>query len=188
MDDMLQMRKRALFMRWLNEPAKWEAKGTVVHARADPRTDFWRKTHDGGTRDNGHFYYQPVTGNFTAQVKLRGEYRDPYDQAGLMARVDETTWLKCGVELVDGRPLASVVVTRDFSDWSVVPISETSVVWWRLTRDGGTFEVCYALDGTQFQRFRQSFLSESPQVDVGLMICSPVGEGFAATFEDLQVG
>jgi len=57
-------------MQWLNEPS-------------DRDTDFWRITHDGFIRDTGHFYYQSMTGNFIAEVKVIGEYKDLYDQAGL---------------------------------------------------------------------------------------------------------
>ena len=49
-------------------------------------TDFWRKTHYGFIRDNGHFGYVAVQGDFSAEVKVMGGYRDLYDQAGLMLR------------------------------------------------------------------------------------------------------
>jgi regulation of enolase protein 1 (concanavalin A-like superfamily) len=40
-----------------------------------------------------------------------------------MIRVDETIWLKTGIEFVDGVQHISAVVTRDYSDWSVVKLS-----------------------------------------------------------------
>jgi regulation of enolase protein 1 (concanavalin A-like superfamily) len=151
-----------------------------------PKTDFWRKTHDGGVRDNGHFYFETIAGDFLAQVKVRGDYREKYDQAGLMARVDATTWLKCGIEYCDGIPLASAVVTRDWSDWSVVPLEEPTTCW-RLRREQNTFEIEYSLDGETFQKLRQCHLTEAPEVDVGLMACSPLGRGFRAVFSERRV-
>ena len=76
-------------MHWYNEPAAWAAEGDIITVTADPGTDFWRKTHYGFIRDNGHFYYQEVSGDFRCEVKVSGRYAALYDQAGLMVRVDE---------------------------------------------------------------------------------------------------
>ena len=172
---------------WQNEPKLWERQGAAIHLQTDAGTDFWRKTHDGGIRDNGHFYSRRVEGDFTAEVRLSGRYRDQYDQAGLMARSDGTTWLKCGVEFVDGVQLASTVVTRDWSDWSVMPIGDPAAVWWRLRRHAETFEVAYSLDGEVYVTLRQAFLTESPSLEVGIMACAPKGSGFSVTFERFTV-
>ena len=103
-------------MEWLNEPPQWTRGGSMIRLEVEPETDFWRKTHDGGVRDNGHFYFERAEGDFSAQVRLSAEYSAQYDQAGLMVRLDETTWLKCGIEYVDGVQFASTVVTRDLLD------------------------------------------------------------------------
>lgn len=175
-------------MQWYNEPPAWSAQGNAVTLSAAPKTDFWRKTHDGGVRDNGHFYYRPVSGDFSAQVKFSGKYTALYDQAGLMVRVDAETWLKCGVEYVGGVQYASAVVTRDYSDWSVLPLDGApETVWVRVTRRGATLEVHVSLDGDRFTLLRQAYLTEAAQVQVGLMACAPTGEGFAAVFEGFEV-
>ena len=95
-------------MHWFNEPETWLAEGDVIRITTDAETDFWRKTHYGFIEDSGHFLYEQVTGDFVAHVKFAGAYSDLYDQAGLMVRVDATTWLKCGIEYVQGRQYASV--------------------------------------------------------------------------------
>ena len=60
--------------------------------------------------------YETVTGDFTATVKITGNYAVLYDQAGLMVRESETVWMKCGIEYLEGVQQASAVITRDFSD------------------------------------------------------------------------
>jgi regulation of enolase protein 1 (concanavalin A-like superfamily) len=73
------------------------------------------------------------TATSPAQLKFLGQYHDLYDQAGLMVRADAQTWMKCGVEFVDGKQNVSVVFTRDFSDWSTARLPEgTGAVWIRV--------------------------------------------------------
>lgn len=103
-------------MQWYNPPPTWSTQDDQIRVMAGAETDFWRKTHYGFIRDNGNFYYQPVTGDFVVNVKVTGQYKTLYDQAGIMIRQDKTTWLKCGIEFVDGVQQASAVVTRDYSD------------------------------------------------------------------------
>ena len=40
---------------WLNEPKTWSSNGETLEFLTDARTDFWRNTHYGFVRDNGHF-------------------------------------------------------------------------------------------------------------------------------------
>ncbi len=56
-----------------------------------------------------------------------GKYQSQYDHAGLMLKYTDTVWLKCGVEFLDGRVVASVVVTNDYSDWSVCELATQEV-------------------------------------------------------------
>ena len=173
-------------MEWLNPPPDWTVDGPTITATAGARTDFWRKTHDGGIRDTGHFYYQWVNGDFTTQVKVSGQYADLYDQAGLMLRLNETHWMKCGIEYLDGVQQASVVVTRDWSDWSVLPLPNPPAIWLRVDRQGATIEVRFSLDGSQYTLIRQAYLSEAPALQVGVMLCAPTGPGFPVIFDDLN--
>ena len=134
-------------MEWLNEPPAWEATGETLRVTAGPRTDFWRTTHYGFVRDTGHFWFRPWDGDFVATVTVSGAYRERYDQAGLMVRLDDRVWLKCGVEFVDGRQYASAVVTREQSDWSVAPLrGDPRSLGLRVSRTGPDVEVRYAVD------------------------------------------
>ena len=96
---------------WLNEPTRWSRHGDGLSVTTDRASDFWRETLYGFTRDNGHFLGVPTAGEFTAQVRVRADYDQLYDQAGLMVRLDEQHWVKTGVEFTDGARMLSTVVT-----------------------------------------------------------------------------
>jgi regulation of enolase protein 1 (concanavalin A-like superfamily) len=175
-------------MKWYNEPPVWNEQDQVISVTSGLKTDFWRKTHYGFIRDTGHFYYQEMTSDFIAEVKITGQYQVLYDQAGLMVRENDLTWLKCGIEFVDSLQYASTVVTRDYSDWSVVALPENPTsLWLKLKREGGAVEVKYSLDGEQFRMMRFAYLTEAKTVQVGLMCASPEREGFQVSFENFQI-
>lgn len=177
-------------MKWHNEPPVWNDQQQTLTVTSGEKTDFWRKTHYGFIRDTGHFYYEEVPGDFIAIVKITGQYEVLYDQAGLMIRENDTTWLKCGIEFVEGVQYASTVVTREFSDWSVVQLPHNPIsLWLELERKGGTVQVKYSLDGEDYTMMRLAYLTETETVQVGPMFASPEreGEGFQATFEDFQI-
>ncbi len=122
------------------------------------------------------------------EVKVSGEYRDLYDQAGLMLRLDEANWLKCGIEFVEGVQQVSAVVTRDYSDWSVVPLPDNPAsLWMRVHRRGTAVEVQYSLDGIQYTMLRLGYLTPIETVNVGVMCASPEGNGFSMKFEGFKI-
>lgn len=175
-------------MQWLNEPPQWEDSSNILVVTTRGDTDFWRITHYGFIRHDGHFYYQEVSGDFTADVKISGQYRDLYDQAGLMLRIDELNWIKCGIELVEGVQQASAVVTREVSDWSVVALPENpSSIFLRVKRSGDGVEVFYSLDGSAYTMMRLAYFPISNPVQIGLMCATPKGQGFTVTFADFSV-
>jgi regulation of enolase protein 1 (concanavalin A-like superfamily) len=175
-------------MQWYNKPSTWNEQAGIISVHAGAKTDFWQKTHYNFIRDNGNFYYQEVKGDFTVKVKVIGNYQALYDQAGLMIRENENTWLKCGIEYVEGLQNISAVVTRDYSDWSVVPLLQPSTaLWLHLQRRSETIEIQYSLDGENYQMLRLTYLTHAEILQVGLMCASPQGEGFLVVFEDFQL-
>ncbi len=172
---------------WQNEPRAWRiTQGNHLVVATKPQTDFWRLTHNGAIRYNGHFYNWPVPGDFTVVLCLSGEFRSQYDQAGLFCQIDERTWLKTGVEYVNGEPYAGVVVTRDTSDWSIVPAAAPSRCWIKLMRRGTLCEVYFSDHDDDYFLARQCTLSEEP-AKIGPFCCSPGDAGFTAVFEYLAI-
>jgi len=175
-------------MEWLNEPASWDRSAGRLTVEADGETDFWRVTKHDFVADDGHFFHRDVVGDFTATVEVAGEYDTLYDQAGLMVREDAETWLKCGVEYVDGVQQAGAVVTRGVSDWSKSPLDDDpESVWLRVERTGSTVEVSLSRDGDAYTMIRQATLSDAERLRVGPMAAAPTGEGFRSTFHGFTV-
>ncbi|WP_228845446.1 DUF1349 domain-containing protein [Phototrophicus methaneseepsis] len=171
-------------MQWYNEPEEWAEEDGILMMKAAPERDFWRVTKHNFIKDDGHFFYQTVSGNFRAELRFRADYQTLYDQAGLMVRENELTWLKCGVEYLDGVQQASTVITREFSDWSIVPLPDApEYMWLRLERTGSAVEVFYSVDGESYTLMREGYLSTNRTLQVGPMCASPKGQGFNVYFD-----
>jgi len=175
-------------MNWLNPPASVTYGSGTVTAKTRGHTDFWRKTFYGYITDNGHFFHLPMFGEFVFQARIGGEYTSLYDQAGIMVRLDEKHWMKCGTELVDGKRRASSVFTHEFSDWSTLDdVSQTDAAWWRVARRKDSIEAQVSADGVAFYTVRQGYFPPYVEAKVGLMCASPEGAGFEATFDQLKL-
>ena len=59
-----------------------------------------------------------------------------FDQGGLFVRFDKEHWIKAGIEVVDGTPRLSCVVTNGHSDWSTQPRPQPAATI-RVSQCGG---------------------------------------------------
>jgi regulation of enolase protein 1 (concanavalin A-like superfamily) len=176
-------------MTWLNEPPQWSDEDGLIKVRTGLKTDFWRRTFYGYVTDNGHFYHRPVTGDFTAEVVVSAGHSALFDQAGLMLRADERTWLKTGLEVTSGAVQLSTVLTREDSDLSVVPVpGYHGELTLRLTRFGSAVCVHRGTGDGTWQLVRLGHLDLPETVEVGVMCCSPEREGLEVTFRNFHIG
>ena len=89
-------------MQWYNEPEKWEIRDGVLTMSVTPHSDYWRISHYGFTVDDAPFYYANYGGEFEVKLKVSGNYRERFDQPGLMIRIDHENYINAGLEFVDG--------------------------------------------------------------------------------------
>lgn len=110
---------------WSNGVAQHtiDAGGGAITITPSPHLDYWSRT-----------FYEPLLVKHDAQCLLTPVAADAeatittaftlkpraqFDQAGIMVLVDDSTWVKAGIEFTDGSPRLSCVVTNDgYSDWS----------------------------------------------------------------------
>lgn len=175
-------------MQWFNEPEQWEIKNNTLTLSVTPQSDYWRISHYGFTVDDAPFYYTTYGGEFEAKVKISGDYKARFDQAGLMIRIDQKNYIKTGIEYVDGKYNLSTVVTHEKSDWSVVTLEKPiPYIWIKAIRKLDAVEIFYSFDDKSYVMMRNAWLNNNTPVMIGLMAACPDGKGFKATFENFKV-
>ena len=172
---------------WLNSPQDWSVDADRrLTARSRDKTDFWRITHYGFIRDDGHALLAPHQGGFSATLSFAGGYEALYDQCGLMVRSGPEAWVKFGVEFTDGVPHLSSVVTHTTSDWSArpLPAALAAPVTIRATRIGDALLLDSRSEPDEAWRMeRLAYWPADPAtVFVGPYLCSPERAGFEASF------
>lgn len=174
--------------KWDNEPRSWDHTGSSLVQQVLAGTDYWRTTHIGVIRDNGPFRYEMRDGNFEAKVRISANYQELYHQAGLMIRLDEKNWIKTGIEFVNGHQYVSAVVTRDFSDWSVLPtVDNPASIWMRMQRFNDTVQISYALDEQKWSMIRLAYFPAQVPVKIGMVAAAPGKQSFEVRFDDFSI-
>ncbi len=174
---------------WINEPSRWRLDPGMLTVTTDHRTDFWRETHYGFVRHSGHLLGRAVSGDFTADLRVRATFREQYDQAGLMIWIDEQNWVKAGIELSDDRAALSSVLSVGASDWaSGIFDGDPGDFRVRATLTGGVLKLQASADGLTWPVMRLCPFPKAPSYVVGPMCCTPERAGLDVRFSDFRVG
>ncbi len=175
-------------MNWFNEPSVWKIDGDRLTISVTPKSDYWRVTHYGFTVDDAPFYYSEYGGEFDTKVKISGDYKVRFDQAGLMIRIDHENYIKTGIEFVDGKFNLSTVVTHKTSDWSVITLDRpVEHIWIKAVRRLDAIEIFYSYDDKEYFMMRNAWMEANRPVKIGMYAACPDGDGFDVTFSDFKV-
>jgi len=169
---------------WLNPPPDMRTDGDDLLVTTGAKTDLWRTTGCGEVRDNGHALLVDFPVGARVEVGFVAELTQLYDQAGVLVRVDPSVWCKAGIELNDGMPQVSTVVTHGVSDWSQAPAPDWSgrPVSMRVSRVGDALTVDARVDNGDWRMIRLAPLAPDAVATAGPYCCSPVGSGLAVRF------
>ena len=182
------MKPTLKMMQWFNEPELWEIKEDKLTMDVTPKSDYWRVSHYGFTVDDAPLLYTTRGGEFEVKVKIAGEYKTRFDQAGLMIRIDHENYIKTGIEYVDGKYNISTVVTHHTSDWSVIKLdTPVPFIWIKAVRRLDAVEIFYSFDDNEYTMMRTCWMQDNTPVMVGMMGACPDGDGFKATFEHFSI-
>jgi uncharacterized protein len=106
-----------------------------------------------------------------------------------MIRIDEKNWIKSGIEFVNGKQNVSAVVTREFSDWSVISRDDSrEYLWMRMQRQNDAVRIEYSLDGRKWTMLRLAYFPPHVPVKIGMVAAAPGKQSFDVTFDHFHVG
>ena len=104
--------------------------GSTLTLAPPAKKDFWRRTFYEPTMIKGDAsaLLCEVGAKEEATLELTFSFVavEQFDQCGAFVYIDETHWLKAGIEWADGAPRLSCVCCNVFSDWSVMPWEGTA--------------------------------------------------------------
>lgn len=176
---------------WYNEPENVTFGGHEMVISACAYTDFWQSRQHGFAKDNGHFFCNTQSADFTCIVKWRFNKAEHFNQCGIMLRLDARNWFKASImcESQQNPELGSCLTVNGISDWAGIAIpSEVTELWYKLVRHGDDYVAFYSVDGDNFVRLRQFCLpAQKAAISVGAYICSPQNGGFEAILDDINL-
>lgn len=175
---------------WLNRPAEVEEDGPDLVVTTDDKSDFWRVTSYGFVNDTGHALLTPLPTGTAVEVTFRTDLDHEFDQAGVLVRVDPTTWLKAGVELSDGAPQLGAVATNGRSDWSQSPVPDWAgrPVTMRASRAGDALTIRARVEDEPWRTIRLAPLDPEAKATAGPFCCSPTRKGLKVRFTKFTTG
>lgn len=176
---------------WMNEPQRVRFDENGMHVVAKYRTDFWSCAKYEFRKDDGHFFFNRVQGDFCCDLNWSFESPRAFDQCGIMVRTDADNWFKASImyENDDAPMLASCSTNAGFSDLATIPLPVgVKHIWYRLKKRKGCYVASYSLDGQNFIQLRKFYIiNDNDEVQVGAYLCSPQRDDFEATLHELSL-
>ncbi|KZP14225.1 hypothetical protein FIBSPDRAFT_796849 [Athelia psychrophila] len=174
-------------------PPAISSDGVQITVLSGPKTDWWRTTSVDSSSGVVYGFKKGVSDGFEVSVDLGIDHQvkaTASDHATVFLRLSSHTWVKAGIEYDLGELWNSVVVTNPYSDWYVPlfypPWTPSSSTRFTISLKDRTLRV-YLGDTMirEVHAFGQE--DENEEAFVGVMACSPLGEGVKATFEGFQM-
>ncbi|GIP53822.1 DUF1349 domain-containing protein [Paenibacillus vini] len=110
---------------WLNKPLSARIEDQFLKVVPEKGRDFWKKTFYGFEYEDGAALLADWSKDKAVEVSFQlSSFTELYDQAGILLYHGPGQWIKAGIEINDGIPQLSAVVTDGYSDWSLAAVPE----------------------------------------------------------------
>ncbi len=165
---------------WLNAPTTYDLGDTHfswLHVQSDRDVGF------SATENDGHLWYQELSGDFVVETKLSARPDTDHQMAGLMVREDEDNWDL----LVYRHESSEKVQVRRNNGGTVATLKSEEVeadpLYLKLERSGDDFTSYYSTDGSTWTQHHEWTHSLTDPVKVGLAAASASATDFVAEFD-----
>jgi len=176
---------------WINKPKSYELDEGELSIQTEPGTDFWQRTYYGFRNDNAPAFLTEVEDDFTFTVKTNFNYKNQFDQCGIVLYQDSENWVKASVEYENDKiaRLGSVVTNLGYSDWATTDIpAKINGMWYRLSRRSQDFYIECSDDGINFEQMRILHMHAPIKcANIGVYACSPLQSSFKAIFTSFKI-
>jgi regulation of enolase protein 1 (concanavalin A-like superfamily) len=150
---------------------------------------------------------QPVTGDFTVQVKVTFSAPPgtvstvngrPFNGAGLLVWKDDQNFLRlernCYWDLT-GRLVCYPPLMEDWVDGKYIPSNtptdasffKSPSTWFRIVRQGRNLALSMSQDGAEWTNLKTAMMDLGDEVSVGVAAVNSSTKPFTAEFEDLEL-
>lgn len=175
---------------WMNKPVEFELTEKDITICTEAKTDLWQRTYYGFQNDNAPAYLTGIENDFTFSIKTQFEYKNQFDQCGVLLYQDSENWIKASVEHENNKiaRLGSVVTNLGFSDWATTDIqANIKEIWYRLSRRGQDFFIEFSEDAENYKQMRILHMHKPVAIArIGVYACSPLQSSFRATFSEFR--
>lgn len=174
---------------WTRTPVSQAIENEYLVVEAAEGSDWWRTTSYGFIHDDGHALLREFPQDSSIEVSFILNFKEQFDQCGILIRSDEENWIKASVEFSDGYPQLGAVVTQTRSDWSTGRVCEWigKEVTIRVSRTGDAITVRAKAD-EDYRLVRVAPLDPKRSWRAGPMLCAPTRAGFIATITSWRIG
>jgi regulation of enolase protein 1 (concanavalin A-like superfamily) len=175
---------------WTTPPHAVEERDGMLIVTAEEGSDAWRLTSYGFVHDTEHALVAPLPDGSAMEVDFDIPFEAQFDQAGLFVRVDDTRWVKTGIEYTDGELNLGAVVTDGMSDWSLAPVSHWRGrrITVRVSRDGTALTVRAGAAGEPLHLVRVIPFADDLDAAAGPFVCAPSRAGLTVSFTGWRRG
>lgn len=170
---------------WLNKPLSARIEDHFLKVVPEKGRDFWKKTFYGFEYEDGAALLADWSNDKAVEVSFQlSSFTELYDQAGILLYHGPGQWIKAGIEINDGIPQLSAVVTDGYSDWSLAAVPEWAGE--EVTLRASIMKDAVIIRArTRHHAWRTIRVARFPYPagnQAGPFACSPTREGLEVTF------
>ena len=170
---------------WTNEPAEVKIEDGRLTVTAVHESDYWEKTLYGFQHRDGHALLAELKRTEAMEVTyLLEDFKELYDQAGMMLWYDDVHWIKMTIEVIDNEPNISIVVTDVYSDCSNFPVPswDGKQVTFRVSPFEDAVLIRVRTGDSRWMTMRLARFPYTDGMKAGPLVCAPIRKDFRAVF------